>query len=221
MPDPTKKTLYAKGLRLDSVALTPTPSNVSAEIFLTRNKGASMAENSAEEVARAAKVVELERRVQEQEELLKRQGEELERRAVSEERASCADIARSVAPKLKAKDVDNGDLLYRVRRAAKLAGDDKLEVELLSLLRAGNAAVEAAGLTRSVGFGAGEGEAPELPHDVAGILAPYLKAAGGDVARAHKAATEDITTKAAKNPRDQAINRAYVVLRDFNPNARA
>lgn len=162
-----------------------------------------MPEATAEEVARAAKA-DLERAALQADlaklkadnaallEVQRTQGAELERRAIAEERSSCADIARSVAPKLKAKDVDNADLLYRVRRAAKAIGDEKLEVDFLALLRAGNAAVDAAsGLTRSAGFSGGEEENPELPADIARHVAPFMVEAKNNVVRAVALAAAD------------------------------
>lgn len=202
------------------MALTENPSNEAAEIFIVRNKGGRVPTESPEEVARAAKNLELERAALQADvaklkadnaallEVQRTQGAELERRAIAEERSSCADIARSVAPKLKAKDVDNADLLYRVRRAAKAVGDEKLEVDFLALLRVGNAATEAAsGLTRSAGFSGGEGENPELPADISRHVAPFMAEAKNNVVRAVALAAADAVKR--------GDNAAYSLLSSY------
>ena len=217
---PAKKPRQVVDLELDSVALTENPSNGAAEIFIVRNKGGRVPTESTEEVARAAKALELERAALQADiaklkaanaellEVQRTQGAELERRALAEERAACVDIARSVAPRLKAKDVDTGDLLLRVRRAAKSVGDDKMETEFLALLRVGNAAAEAAsGLTRSAGFSGGEGENPELPTEIARHVAPFMVEAKNDVVRA--------VTLAAAAAAKRGDNTAYSLLSSY------
>ena len=177
-----------------------------------------MAEPTAEEVARAAEVSDLKRALAEQGAKLEAQAAELQRRATLEEKAQCVEIARKVAPNLTAKDVDVGDVIYRVRAAARAVKDDTLEAAVNALFRAGSAAFEAAGLSRTRGS---TGVESPLPPEIQRALTPYLEKAGGNIARAHTLAVADLSAKAAKSPRDQALNRDYLALRDFNPNQRA
>lgn len=139
------------------MALTENPSNEAAEIFIVRNaKGGRVPTESPEEVARAAEVSELKRTLAEQGAKLEAQAAELQRRAILEEKAQCVEIARKVAPNLTAKDVDVGDVIYRVRAAARAAKDDTLEAAVNALFRAGSAAFEAAGLNRTLGSNNGD-----------------------------------------------------------------
>lgn len=131
------------------------------------------------------------------------------------EQGLCAEIVRTAAPKVAVKDVDLGSLLFRARIAGKAAGDDKLEMDLLSVFRAANAATEAAGaLTRSIGTS--ETDGPEgLPPEVDRLLKPFLEQAKGNIARAHALCVQDIMHRNANGDRSAAAD--YTTISRFNP----
>ena len=155
------------------MALTENPSNEAAEIFIVRNKGGQMPDETvelkrrleaveAENQAKASRVEELER--------FKAQAE------AKEERAACTEIVRSVAPKVAVKGADMGDLVYRVRKAAAATGDKTLEADVVAVLRAFNGATEAAGaLSRSLGTSATDDDASALAPEIQRAIQPFLK----------------------------------------------
>lgn len=170
---PAHKPRQVVDLELESVALTTSPSNEAAEIFIVRSKGGQMPDETvelkrrleaveADNQAKASRVEELER--------FKAQAE------AKEERNLCADIVRSVAPNVAVKGVDIADLVYRTRKAAAASGDKTLEADLMAVLRAADASTKAsAALTRTIGTSETDADASDLPAEVQRAIAPHQK----------------------------------------------
>ena len=169
---PARKPRQVVDLELDSVALTTSPSNEAAEIFIVRSKGGQMPET--EELQRRVQALESEKAAKDAqlEELVrfKAQAE------AKEERNLCAEIVRSVAPNVAVKGVDIADLVYRARKAAVASGDKTLEADLMAVLRAADASSKAsAALTRTLGTSEADADASDLPAEVQRAIAPHQK----------------------------------------------
>ena len=169
---PARKPRQVVDLELDSVALTTSPSNEAAEIFIVRSKGGQMPET--EELQRRVQALESEKAAKDAqlEELVrfKAQAE------AKEERNLCAEIVRSVAPNVAVKGVDIADLVYRARKAAVASGDKTLEADLMAVLRAADASSKAsAALTRTLGTSETDADASDLPPEVQRAIAPHQK----------------------------------------------
>ena len=154
------------------MALTTSPSNEAAEIFIVRSKGGQMPET--EELQRRVQALESEKAAKDAqlEELVrfKAQAE------AKEERNLCAEIVRSVAPNVAVKGVDIADLVYRTRKAAAASGDKTLEADLMAVLRAADASSKAsAALTRTLGTSEADADASDLPAEVQRAIAPHQK----------------------------------------------
>ena len=169
---PARKPRQVVDLELESVALTTSPSNEAAEIFIVRSKGGQMPET--EELQRRVQALESEKAAKDAqlEELVrfKAQAE------AKEERNLCAEIVRSVAPNVAVKGVDIADLVYRARKAAVASGDKTLEADLMAVLRAADASSKAsAALTRTLGTSEADADASDLPAEVQRAIAPHQK----------------------------------------------
>ena len=169
---PARKPRQVVDLELESVALTTSPSNEAAEIFIVRSKGGQMPET--EELQRRVQALESEKAAKDAqlEELVrfKAQAE------AKEERNLCAEIVRSVAPNVAVKGVDIADLVYRTRKAAAAGGDKTLEADLMAVLRAADASTKAsAALTRTLGTSEADADASDLPAEVQRAIAPPQK----------------------------------------------
>lgn len=226
MPPLTVAPKIVRNLRLTGAALTENPSQDGAKILLIRKKEAPLAEEvtlqnqlaalQAENIERAKRETALEAKLAASEALqvelnrkeVERSARELQR-AKDDSRAECISIARSVAPTLKAQGVETGDVLYRIREAAIVTGDKTLETDLLALLRASEARAVAANLiTRSHGSGPTEDVdmLAELPQEFQRAVAPFMKAAEGNLKRAKDLAIAD-ASKRGDDP-------TYILLRD-------
>jgi len=113
-------------------------------------------------------------------------------------RSQCGDTA-SVFRNIGADGVKLGDLIYRTRKAAKLAGDTALETDLIAVLRAADARAKAGGtaaLTENRGSGAEGG-------DAAAALSSFTPATRSAIEK-HLTAGVSLTTAMRSAARDAA-----------------
>lgn len=181
------KPVILRDLHVSAIAITGAPSNDPSRIVFFRHKsGGPVAElpinspGTPEEFQRAkVELAELKEQLASEKKL------RIEREA-REEKIQCGEIVKGAFPLIRAKDVDSGDLLYRIRRAAKATGDEKLETDFLAVMRTAQERAKAAdGLTRSIGI-SGQEEPTDMPADVQRAIEPFLKEKGvnGDVRKA-------------------------------------
>jgi len=196
---------------LDRVALTGSPSNKEATVFIARSipktpevkvadpvVDEAVARQIADAVAAAKADFEATQRAKDE----RIAALEADKAARDEQiaRSECATIAAEFKS-IGAKDVDVADLIYRSKKAG-------IDDDLVKLLRAANARAKVGteALSRTVGH---NGEADSaIPADLVGIVTPkHMADAGGSVLRAVLSATEDA--------RKSGNNAHYEILRSY------
>jgi hypothetical protein len=163
---------------LDRVALTGSPSNKEATVFIARSipktpevkvadpvVDEAVARQISEAVATAKAEFEATQRAKDE----RIAALEADKAARDEDisRSQCNDTA-SVFRNIGADGVKLGDLIFRTRKAAKAAGDTALETDMIAILRAADARAKAGGtvaLTENRGAGGGDTEGVERALD--------------------------------------------------------
>ena len=169
----------ADRLVLDRVALTGSPSNKEATVFIARSipksTGGPVADTPVADEAVARQIADAVAAAKAEFEAAQRTKDEriaaLEADKVSRDeeisRSQCNDTA-SVFRNIGADGVKLGDLIFRTRKAAKAAGDTALKTDLIAILRNADARAKAGGtvaLTENRGANGSDAEGVERALD--------------------------------------------------------